>query len=205
MNSIPISTRTDSRTVSRQTGSRHCASVANRSCPLSVFTLGKPVSCGHCLGVGSRRSRVPSPPPFRALLSPNVAALISVLTVTVVLLAPGAFLLQRFFDEAIAGFRLIRRDLDPAVLPSLAERYPYLATVLHWLQARFDLNQETKRLAALLAGRAPAVISGSVQVITQSAMMLVTLFYFLRDRRMLLDFLLRIAPLSSSECQELVN
>lgn len=142
---------------------------------------------------------------FELLLPPNLAAFVSVLTVTVVLLAPGAFLLQRFFDEAIAGFRLIRHDLDPAVLPSLLERYPYLATVLHWLQARFDLNQEIKRLAALLAGRAPAVISGSVQVITQSAMMLVTLFYFLRDRRRLLGFLLGIAPLSPIECQELVN
>jgi len=142
---------------------------------------------------------------FELFLPPNLAALVSVLAVTVVLLAPGAFLLQRFFDEAVAGFRLIRHNLDPAILPSLAERYPYFATVLHWLQARFDLNQEMKRVATLLAGQAPAVISGSVQVITQSAMMLVTLFYFLRDRRRLLGFLLRIVPLSSIESQELVN
>jgi len=138
-------------------------------------------------------------------LPPNVAALLSVLAVTAVLLTPGAFLLQKFFDEAVAGVRLIRHNLDPAVFPTLAERNPYFATVLHWLQARFDLNEGMKRAAALLAGQAPAVISGSVQIITQSAIMLVTLFYFLRDRRRLLEFLLRIAPLSSLEGQELVR
>ncbi|MFL6449993.1 MAG: AI-2E family transporter [Bryobacteraceae bacterium] len=138
-------------------------------------------------------------------LPPNVAALVSVLAVTAVLLAPGAFLLQRFFDEAVAGVRLIRHNLDPAVFPTLAERNPYFATVLHWLQATFDLNQGMKRAAGFLASQAPTVISGSVQVITQSAMMLVTLFYFLRDHRRLLGFLLRIAPLSSTESEQLVN
>jgi len=77
--------------------------------------------------------------------------------------------------------------------------------ILHWLQATFDPNQGMKRAAAFLAGQAPTVISGSVQVITQSAMMLVTLFYFLRDHRRLLGFLLRIAPLSSTESHQLVN
>lgn len=134
-----------------------------------------------------------------------MAALVSVLAVTAVLLAPGAFLLQRFFDEAVAGVRLIRHNLDPAVFPALAERNPYFATILHWLQVTFELNPGMKRAAAFLAGQAPTVISGSLQVITQSAMMLVTLFYLLRDHRRLLGFLLRIAPLSSTESQQLVN
>ena len=49
------------------------------------------------------------------------------------------------------------------------------------------------------------VLSGSVQVVTQVAIMLVTLFYFLRDRRLLLEFLFRLAPLSSSESHKLIH
>jgi predicted PurR-regulated permease PerM len=80
-----------------------------------------------------------------------------------------------------------------------------MATAFQWLQARFDVNQELKRAAGLLAGHAPAVLSGSVQVVTQAAIMLVTLFYFLRDRRSLLGFLFRLAPLSSEESHELAR
>jgi predicted PurR-regulated permease PerM len=44
-----------------------------------------------------------------------------------------------------------------------------------------------------------------VQFVTQAAIMLVTLFYFLRDRHNLLGFIFRLAPLSSGESHELVR
>jgi len=136
-------------------------------------------------------------------LSPNMAALCCVLVVTFVLLAPGAFLVQRFFDEAMTGLRLMRDYLDPEFLSKLAVRNAQVAAVLHWLETKVDLNAEMKRVGALLAAQAPAVISGSVQVVTQFALTLVTLFYFLRDRRQLLRFLVRLAPLSSAESLQL--
>jgi predicted PurR-regulated permease PerM len=142
---------------------------------------------------------------FEFFLHPNLAALCSVIVVALVLLTPGAFLLQKFFDEASGALRLIGQNLNSAVFRELAERYPFFATAFRWLQTTFDLNQELKRAAGFLAGHAPAVLSGSVQVVTQAAIMLVTLFYFLRDRRSLLRFLFRLAPLSSSESHELVH
>jgi predicted PurR-regulated permease PerM len=142
---------------------------------------------------------------FELFLHPNLAALFSVIVVALVLLTPGAFLLQKFFDEASGALRLIEQNLNSAVFREVAERYPFFTTAFRWLQTRFDLNQELKRAAGLLAGHAPAVLSGSVQFVTQAAIMLVTLFYFLRDRRSLLGFLFRLAPLSSSESHELVR
>lgn len=138
-------------------------------------------------------------------LPANVAALLSVFTIAVVFLAPGAFLLQKFFDEAVGSLRLIGQNLSSASFREMADRYPFFATAVDWLRARFDINQELKRAAGLLAGHAPAVLSGSVQVVTQAVIMLVTLFYFLRDRRSLLDFVFRLAPLSASESQAVVH
>ncbi|HMF79449.1 MAG TPA: AI-2E family transporter [Bryobacteraceae bacterium] len=142
---------------------------------------------------------------FELFLRPNLAALLSLLAVTIILLAPGALLLQNFFDQASSGAQLIGQNLNPTALRHLAERYPFSVTVLDWLQARFDLSQELKRAAGSLAGQASVVLSGSVQVVTQVAIMLVTLFYFLRDRRLLLEFLFRLAPLSSSESHKLIH
>jgi predicted PurR-regulated permease PerM len=142
---------------------------------------------------------------FEFFLHPNLAALFSVIVVALVLLTPGAFLLQKFFDEASGALRLIGQNLNPAVFSETAERYPFFATAFRWLQTRFDLNQEMKRAAGLLAGHTPAVLSGSVRFVTQAAIMLVTLFYFLRDRRSLLGFFFRLAPLSSSDSDQLVR
>jgi predicted PurR-regulated permease PerM len=103
---------------------------------------------------------------FELCLRPSLAALFSVLAVSVVLLTTGALLLQKFYDEVVGGLR---------------------------------------RAAGLLVGHAPAVLSGSVQVVTQAAIMLVTLFYFLRNRRSLLGFLFRLLPLSSEEGHELAH
>lgn len=139
------------------------------------------------------------------VLRPSVAALFSVLAVALVLLTPGALLLQRSFDEAIDGLRLIGQNLNSATFRGIGEQCPFLATALQWLQSSLDVNQELKRAAGLLAAKAPAVVSSSVQVVTQIAIMLVTLFYFLRDRNVLLGFLFRLAPLSAKETRELVR
>jgi predicted PurR-regulated permease PerM len=137
---------------------------------------------------------------FERWLRPNLAALCSLLAVAVVFLAPGAFLLQKLFDEA-GG--LIGENLTSLQFQEMAKRYPFLATALHWLQARFDLNQELKHAAGALASQASAVLGGSVRVVTQITIMLVTLFYFLRDRSSLLQFLRQLIPLSTGETQEL--
>ncbi|HSU29713.1 MAG TPA: AI-2E family transporter [Bryobacteraceae bacterium] len=138
-------------------------------------------------------------------LPSNLAALFSTAIVAIVLLLPGAFVLQKFFDEARGGLQFIGQNVSPSSFRNLAERYHFLGSVLDWVQTRLDLSQEARRAAGLLAGRATAVLSGSVQAITQAAIMLVTLFYFLRDRRLLLAFLFRVAPLSSSETHELIR
>ncbi|MBK5295269.1 MAG: AI-2E family transporter [Acidobacteriia bacterium] len=136
-------------------------------------------------------------------LRPNLAALLAVLALVVLLLVPGAFFAQSLFEEASGGLERIGKNLNSTGLREAADRYPFLAQAVHWLESRFDLNEELKRAAGTLAGRASSVVGGSIRFVTQMAIMLVTLFYFLRDRGRLLQLLGLLIPLSRSETDEL--
>jgi predicted PurR-regulated permease PerM len=140
---------------------------------------------------------------FQRLVPPNLAAFSSMFVIVVVLLAPGVFLLQELFDEARRGLASVGESLNSTRLYEAVERYPFLARVLHWAQETFDLDQELKRSAGLAAARASAVLGGSIRLLTNIVIMLVALFYFLRDGRRLLRLLRRLVPLSRVETDEL--
>jgi len=132
-------------------------------------------------------------------LNPNLAALVAVIAITLILLAPGVFLLQKVLDEAGDSLAAISRSLNPAALQEVALKYPLAERLLARLGTRLDLNEQLKQLAGAIAGQVPAALSGSVQFLTQSAIMLVTLFYFFRDRGLLERSLIALIPLSLPE------
>ena len=132
---------------------------------------------------------------LEARLSPNMAAFLAVFAVLFIFIAPGIFLFQQGYDEARNAFSGLEQQISNARM----QPQPWL----EWLKARFDLAAEVKRAALLLAGQAPAALSGSVQFLTQFFLMLLILFYFLRDREQLLRYLGRLLPLSSPETGEL--
>lgn len=136
-------------------------------------------------------------------LRPGAAAALSVLIVALVLIAPAALVVQRVFEELGDTARAIGTDLNSLGFRGLIERYPPLASVLHWVESRIDLNAELKRLGGTLASRASTVVGGSVWVLTQLVLTLLALFYFLRDRRLLLQFIRRLVPFTHEETTEL--
>jgi len=138
-------------------------------------------------------------------LRPNLAALVAVIAITVILLAQGVFLLQKVFEEAGGSLAMIATSLSPTELHQTAAKYSFSEQLLGWLEAKFNLDQELKRAAGALAGQVPTALSGSIQFVTQFAIMLVMLFYFFRDRSHLLQFLGRLVPLSSIETGELLS
>jgi predicted PurR-regulated permease PerM len=88
-------------------------------------------------------------------------------------------------------------------LHETAQRYPFFGKAVDWLAGRFDLNEELKHAAGSLASQASAVLGGSVRLVTGIVVMLVALFYFLRDYKSLLQYLRRLVPLSQAETDQL--
>ena len=69
-------------------------------------------------------------------LRPNFAALLAVIAVLIILLAPGALLLQKALDEAGGGFATVGESLRPAHLREVVGRYPHAASVLEWIEGQ---------------------------------------------------------------------
>lgn len=142
---------------------------------------------------------------FGRWLRPNPAALLSVLAIVLVLLAPGALLIQTALDETSGGLKAIGQNFSSVRLQETAERYPVVGNAVDWLAARFDLNQELKRAAGSLGSQASAALGGSARLVTGIVIMLVALFYFLRDHKNLLQYLRRLVPLSDAETDQLFH
>jgi predicted PurR-regulated permease PerM len=136
-------------------------------------------------------------------LKPNLAAVFAIIVVAVILLTAGTFIVQTLVQETGESIRLVSSNLNVAGFHKAADHYPLLGTLARWLQSRFDLNEELKRLGALLASRASVLVSSSVWLLTQLIIALFTLFYFFRDRGKLLEFVRRLTPLSEQETDEL--
>ena len=136
-------------------------------------------------------------------LRPGAAAGLSVLIVALVLIAPAALVVQRLFEELGDTARVIGTDLNSLGFRGLIERYPLFASIFHWVESRIDLNAELKRMAGTLASQASTLVGGSVWVLTQLVLTLVALFYFFRDRRLLLQFIRRLMPFTEDETTEL--
>jgi predicted PurR-regulated permease PerM len=138
---------------------------------------------------------------FRA----TAAALLSLLAVAVVLVAPGIFVLHNAIKEAGSGIGIVSQNLNSARLEEFAGRYPRVHKAIAWLTANIDLNQEMKRAAAALATQASEFLSGSISVMTEITIMFVTLFFFLRDHQRLLQYLRQLLPLSADEADHLLR
>lgn len=136
-------------------------------------------------------------------LRPNLAAVLAMIAVAIVLLTAGTFIVQTLVQETSESIRLVASNLNVTGFHKAVDRYPLLGTLAGWLQSRFDLNEALKRLGVLTASRASGVVGDSVWFLTQLIIALFTLFYFLRDRCKLLEFLRRLTPLSEQETDEL--
>ena len=138
-------------------------------------------------------------------MRPAPAALVAVVSVAIALLGPGALVAQKAFQEANESLRRIEPELQADKVRSALQRYPLLANTVARLETNLDLDQEIRRAAEALAAKASALVGRSIWIITQLFLTLLTLFYFFRDRKRLLDFLRRFVPLTDSETTEVFD
>jgi predicted PurR-regulated permease PerM len=78
-------------------------------------------------------------------------------------------------------------------------RVPIGATVVEWIDRRFDLEREWQQAIGSMATRATSLVTGTLWVGAQFLIMLFALFYFLRDARPALATLRQYSPLSEGE------
>jgi len=130
---------------------------------------------------------------------PTTAALITVGLITLLLVLPLVILAQRLYHELVEGATLMHQFSADGPLRTRLEHMPAVSGAITWLVSRFQVERQFDLAAGLVGKQASAWLGGSVWFLTQLALLFLTLFYFLRDRRDILSFFRTFLPLSIAE------
>lgn len=134
---------------------------------------------------------------------PSLAALASVIILSVVVIVPAAFVVERLVSEAGAGAVAIQARIAAGELQRLLDAYPRIAPLGAWINSQFDLPSMAATLATWLSNIGATFLRGSVLQVVEVMLTFYLLFYFLRDRQAAKAMLLRWLPLTSPEAEQL--
>jgi predicted PurR-regulated permease PerM len=141
----------------------------------------------------------------RHIRQPNLAALLAVVLVTIILIVPGIFLIDRSIREAAGGLRELQAFFASDRWQAALSERRRLGRIVAWLDTNFDLAETVKSTAAALSTRVPKVLAASVQSIVLLVITLFTLFYFFRDHRRIISGMIRLLPLPDREIEMLLS
>jgi predicted PurR-regulated permease PerM len=136
---------------------------------------------------------------------PNLAALLSVVIVSLIILLPAIFLVHHLVSQATEGIEQLRAAAKDNTLRDALANHPRLAQALQWAAANIDLPGELDRALRHFAGDLLRMVRGSVWAILLLLITLLTLFFFFRDRRAALQTVRSLMPLAPSETKRLFN
>lgn len=139
----------------------------------------------------------------RRRLPRNLAALSIIILATIAVLGPGVVLTGALAGEASDVFNRVTSEAAIRNVREAIDRSSLVGPAFHWLDSRYDLVTETMQLARSAAGWASAAISsvltGSIWLVSQIAITLFVLFYFLRDGQVIVSKVRFVIPLSTTE------
>jgi predicted PurR-regulated permease PerM len=138
---------------------------------------------------------------------PNAAlsAALSVVTVTVVIVAPAAFVIQQIARQAGDFVRVAREYLESGAWQEALESRPRLAPLLTWATENIAAEDLVSRAGEYLEAWGPALVFGSVGFVVQLLVTLLVLFYFFRDKRDIAADVRSFLPLSARETDRLLR
>jgi predicted PurR-regulated permease PerM len=136
---------------------------------------------------------------------PSIAAALSVLFVTVVLVVPAIFITQRVAHEVKDSFSEMKENGDPQGLLGKLEKAPKIGGAVRWAEENFNLREQTQKAAEAVSKKVPTLVVGSIYTLIQMGVALFTLFFLFRDRNLFLSKTSRVVPLAQDEMNRLVS
>lgn len=129
---------------------------------------------------------------------PNVAAAISVILVTLILIVPTAFVVHQLVVEAAAHIEYVQSPEAAAKWRETLESTSIGQNFL-WLDSELKITEQVGDLRQELAKRTGEVLRDSVWTVVNVLITMFTLFFMFRDRRWALQSLASLVPLSLPE------
>jgi predicted PurR-regulated permease PerM len=133
---------------------------------------------------------------------PSLAALISVGWIGLVVVMPAIWISARLMTEAAAGAVLIEDKVASGEWRAIFESHAALATLLPWIE-QLDLPGAIGTAASWTATQAASFVRGWIVQLATIIFTFYLLFYFLRDRRLVMTWLHEVSPLSTADSRRL--
>ncbi|MDI1250788.1 MAG: AI-2E family transporter [Lacunisphaera sp.] len=133
----------------------------------------------------------------------GVAALIAVVVIGLIVVIPALVVAQQLVVQAANGAALFEARFGSGEWRHALEAQPRLAELADTIQRRIDLPGMVKSLAAWLSAGAGALVKGSVYQVIGLVLTFYLLFFFLRDRRAVLQSLRSLMPLPAAATDRL--
>jgi predicted PurR-regulated permease PerM len=137
------------------------------------------------------------------LRRPNLSATLSVLIVALIVVVPTTFVAERLIGEATKGAFVIQAQLEGGAWRRAIEAHPALAPVGQWLEQQIDLPAIFRNVVSWLTNTGASFVQGSIVQLLGVVLTFYLLFYFLRDRRLMLETVRSHSPLSLAEMDRL--
>jgi predicted PurR-regulated permease PerM len=125
-----------------------------------------------------------------------------VLWIALLIVLPVTLLAGRLIAEVPEGVSAIKERMASEEWRRVADDYPILATWADW-SGEWDLPGAIGNVASWVATASGSLVRGGILQLITLLLTFYFLFYFLRDRRIILDWLRDISPLTRAEMDQL--
>ncbi len=137
------------------------------------------------------------------LKHPSIAAALSVGMIVLIVAAPATFVVQRLVVQAAKGAELIKTKVASGEWRQTLDAHPRLAQFTDTVTHRIDLPTTVQTLATRLSTTAGMIVKGSAFQLITFGLTFYLLFFFLRDRHLILRAVDTLSPLSAAELARL--
>lgn len=138
----------------------------------------------------------------RRIKSPNIAAGLSVIIIAVMLIVPTVFIVRQMAQTSLQGAEAFLSGLEEANWRARIQSNSRLAQAVSWIEDRVDIKSEIQQFVSSVASRISSYVTGTVRLLTEFFITLFALFFFFRDRRIALNALRSLVPLSDAETDD---
>ena len=191
------------------------AGITAKSSTLFLLTFAVIALCGLIAFpflsaiVGAITLAVATDSPYRWLESKcrnrTLASILAVLTISLILITPVFFLIEKLVTQGLAAATLLRTGVAQQQAMALINQHPAIAAHFNDIISQIDSSQALQKAAGYASGMLTGLLSNSFGAITQLVLMVVILFFLYRDRVLAITTLRSLLPLNEQETDQLLK
>lgn len=115
------------------------------------------------------------------------------------LISPTVFVARRLGREAVAGAQTIKTEINEGRWRSRLMSNERLAPLVTWIEGQAEFREQIQQATSSISAYISSFVAGSIRALTELFITLFALFFFFRDRRVILGALRSLVPLSNAE------